>query len=369
MSLTDFGSLSTAKKVVQTLMVMKAGRDRSLMMASGMIGKNDDSNRPIQLVSELNSSDRGQSAIIHLIQDLNGDGVVDDQLLEGNEERLNNETLSIQLSQLRHGVKNMGRMSDQKTVLRFRNQTKDKLGHWWGRITDELAFMTMAGMSYGLNLDGSVRAGSRLPNLAFASDVTAPSTNRKLYAGSATSTATLTASDKMSWNLLLKAKAFAERMKINPLMMEGQSRYIVLLSTESGADLEMDDDYKAITKSAGVRGPKNPLFTGELADVGGLLLYKHNRIPTTRGLASGSKYGAAGTVEGAKCLLIGAQAMAYARIGEAQWEESDNTDYKNRIGVGFGQIIGMRKSIFNARISGSLSLEDFSTVTIDVATS
>ena len=75
MATTDFSTLSAANKVVQTTLVMKAGRDSSLVMSSGMIGKADDANRPIQLITELNATDRGASAVIHLIQDLLGDGI------------------------------------------------------------------------------------------------------------------------------------------------------------------------------------------------------------------------------------------------------------------------------------------------------
>ena len=366
MAATDFSLLSAANKVVQTTLVMKAGRDSSLVMSSGMIGKADDANRPIQLITDLNATERGASAVIHLIQDLLGDGIVDDQILEGQEERMNNESLTIQLSMLRHAVKNQGEMSEQKTVLRFRQYVRDKLGHWWGRMNDELAFMTLAGISYGLNLDGSARAGSNLSQLAFAADVTAPSTNRKLYAGAATSTATLTATDTMSWNFLVKARAYAERRRLKPMRMNGQDRYIVLMSPEAMRDLKLDDDYKTIAANAGNRGEKNPLFTGMAADVDGLLLYSHNRVPTTRGTSATGKYGAAGTVEGAQCLFLGAQAMGYARIGEAKWNESDNKDYGNRYGVSYGQIFGMRKSIFNS-IPDGLTLEDFSVLSMYVA--
>lgn len=364
MAQTDFSATSTAVKTYWTTKVMKAGRDASLLMSSGMIGSSGDMNRPIQLISELTADERGASAIINLIQDLQGDGQVDDDVMEGEEESLVNETLEIRLSQLRNAVKNKGKMSEQKTVLRFRQQVRDKLGYWWGDKVDELAFLTVAGIAYSLKLDGSPRAGSKLPRLAFNADITAPSANRKLYAGGvATSTATLTATDTMSWNDLVRARAFAERRRIKPLKMNGRDYYIVCLTPEAMKDLKLDDDYKTAVANAGARGEKNPLFTGMAADVDGLLLYSHNKVPNTRGTAATGKYGASGTVEGAQCLMLGAQALGFARIGEAEWNESDNRDYGNKYGVAYGQIIGMRKSIFNSIPDGS-TLEDFGVVSL-----
>ena len=54
---------------------------------------------------------------------------------------------------------------------------------------------------------------------------------------------------------------------------------------------------------------------------------------------------------------------SYARIGEAKWNESDNKDYGNRYGVSYGQIFGMRKSIFNS-IPDGLTLEDFGVMSL-----
>ena len=73
-------------------------------------------------------------------------------------------------------------MNDQKTVVNFRDEAKDKLGHWLARIVAELAFSTMAGIDYDIALDGSARtypAGiDPLTGLSFGGRVTAPTSER-----------------------------------------------------------------------------------------------------------------------------------------------------------------------------------------------
>lgn len=250
-------------------------------------------------------------------------------------------------------------MSEQKTVIRFRAQAKDKLGYWLGNKLDEIAFLVAAGIAFTYKLDGTSRPGSsQLSQLAFASSVTAPSSNRKVFPGTITATSSLTTSDKMSWNLLIKAKAAAVRRRLKPIRMNGADSYVIVMSPEQARDLKSDSDYRTIVTGAGTRGDANPLFTGAFAKVDGLILYEHARVPTTLGAASGSKYGASGTVDGAAALFLGAQALGFARIGDAHWDESDNQDYGNREGIGYGRMIGFVKPVFTSLYDSSTD-QDF----------
>lgn len=367
MAATDFGSLTAAQKKVWSIRLWKAGRVNSMLMSSNMIGT--EAMKPIQLITELKKDEKGDKCVMQLVQDLQGDGVVDDNKLEGNEEAMANEAITLTLSQLRHGTRNTGRMSDQKTVINFRSLARDKLGYWFADKLDELAFLVMSGVSFTLKLDGSNRSGaSQLPLLAFAADVTAPSTNRRYFCGDATATNNMTDDDTIRWNDIVRARVRAERSRVKPLKMGGKPYYICLLSPECAGDLKTDPDYKAALSQAGTRGKGNGMFTGEFADIDGVLLYSADKVKTTLGAASGAKYGATGTVDGAQNLLLGAQAMGYARIGDPSWDESDHTDYGNSAGLGHGQIIGMLKPKFISYPDGG-SAEDFGVYSIYAAAS
>lgn len=369
MAQTDFSSLTGLQKKLWSSLVWGAGRDSSFWMGTGgLMGKGtSDSTRPVHLVTELTETERGNRCVMPLVQDLDGDGVVGDNLLEGNEEALVADEIEIELDQLRNGVRNKGRMSEQKTVIRFRVQAKDKLAFWKSEKIDEMLFLMASGVSFANKLDGSSRsATSQLPNLAFASDVSAPSTNRVIYAGDATSTATLTTSDKMSWNLLINAKARAKRYRLKPIRHNKEQTYIVVISPEQARDLQTDNDYKAAVAQAAPRSKSNDLFTGALAMVGGLVIYEHSKVYNTLGLTSSNKWGSAGTVDGAQALLLGAQALGFAKIGDGSWGESDNTDYQNRKGISYGCILGMIKAKFKSRYDSQAS-EDFSLLSIYTA--
>ena len=66
-------------------------------------------------------------------------------------------------------------------------------------------------------------------------------------------------------------------------------------------------------------------------------------------------------------MLLGAQAMAFARIGEAEWGESDNQDYGNREGISVGRMIGVKKPVFKSQYESGTPSEDFGLIQLYTA--
>lgn len=368
MAYTAFGSLSLAQKRVWANQVSKAGRDANFWMSNGFVGSNTaDMTRPVQRITDLTKTERGNVAIMQLVGDLRGDGIVGDNELSGNEEALMNDAIELRIDQLRNGVRSKGKMSEQETTIRFRAVARDTLAFWLADTMDELMFLTVAGRAYTLKTDGSTRSASQLPSLSFAADVAAPTSNRIVYAGAATSTATLTASDKMSWNLIVKSLAYAKRKRLRPIRSGGKMWYAIVMSTEQMRDLKLDPAYQVNVGRAGKQGSDNPLFTNATAAVDGAILYEHQKVCSTLGASSGSKFGAGGLIDGAQAQLLGAQALGLATIGEADWEEADVNDYRNRPGVAYGRIFGMMKPQFKFSNIDETTREDFGTVSIYTA--
>ncbi|UVC14709.1 N4-gp56 family major capsid protein [Mesorhizobium onobrychidis] len=367
MSATDFGALTIAQKRVWAAETWQAGRDESFWFANGYIGKSDsDMNSVIQRVTKLTETERGLECVMQLVQDLQGDGVVGDNELDGNEEAMINDAQVIRIDQLRHGTKSKGEMAEQATVIRFRAQSKEKLAFWLSDKMDELMFLTLSGRAYTLKTNGATRTGSQLPSLRFGADVAAPSTNRILFGGSATSEGSITSSDKMSWATIVRANTQAAEKRLRPIRSGGRSYYVMVLHPRQRRDLVLDPTYQTIMRTAEKPGGDNKLFTGAMATIDGTIIYQHNKVFNTSGLASASKWGAGGLIDGAQALYLGAQAGGIATIGNTFWRESDKTDYGNRPGIGSGRKIGMLKPQFKS-IYDSNNREDFGTIAIKTA--
>jgi N4-gp56 family major capsid protein len=258
-------------------------------------------------------------------------------------------------------------MAEQRTVIRFRSTAREKLAFWLADKIDQMIFLMASGVAFTYNNDGSTRSStSQLTQLSFAADVVAPSSGRQRFANVATSTATLQATDTMAWHMIVAAQAYAKRKRMKPIRSGGREWYGMVLSTEQCRDLKNDATYQTLTSRAAPRGNDNPLFRNALAVIDGVVLYEHNKVQTTLGLASGSKWGAAGTVDGAQALFMGAQAMGFATINDIEYEEADQNDYKNRPGIAVGRIIGMLKPQFTS-IPDSNTKQDFGIVNLYTA--
>ena len=370
MASTNFAALTSEELTVWSRDFWKEARNKSFIMAFA----GSSNNSMIQRITELKSGVDGARAVITMVNDSTGDGVVGDNTLKGNEESLRSTEMVIQLDQWRQAHKNAGAMSDQRSIVNFRKEAKDNLGYSAARIMDELAFLTMSGISYAYKPNGAARVGSQLPQLKYAADVKPPSAKRHvrwdavngLEAGD---TSQVAAADKPSWKMLVELKARAVDSFIRPMRSDdGVEVYNVFMCPQGIAKLKQDADFLAAWQHAQKRGDDNPLFGGTAHGgkrgiyIDGLNILEYRNVYNTKGTAT--KWGAGNAIDGQRVLLCGAQALAFADIGSASWKEEEE-DYGNILGIKIGKIMGLLKpQLFN---TNAQSVEDFGIMVCDTA--
>lgn len=240
-----------------------------------------------------------------------------------------------------------------------------------------MAMLALSGVSYAFHTNGAARNNSALQDLAFASDVSAPSTNR-LYTWNGTNGLTTTANSAAtfvnsaaganpSYEMLVEIKALMKNKFIRGIKQKGNDEvYHLFMTPDALAKLKMDSDFIANLRSAGPRGDKNQIFSGGASYyMDGLMIHEHRHVFNTKGLASGSKWSDGGDVDGCRILCCGAQALAMADIGDAYWDE-DADDYNNNYGISVGKMLGIKKPVWRSAVDGTD--EDFGLICVDVAT-
>ena len=331
-----------------------------------------DQNSVIQRITELTRTEKGEQVIMFLLADLVTDGVTGDNEREGNEEAMQSYNQVITIDMINNGVRQKGKLADQKTVINFRENGRDRLAYWLANRMDQLAFLTLSGISYANNNDGSARSSSAFANLAFAGDVSAPTTNRGYritsssgYAGlGATATASTTSTDVWTYQAVVDIVTKAKVNYIKPLMAGGKEYYVAFVRPEVLAQLKKDADFQRAVVTGMPRGEDNPFFSGATVTVDGLVIHEHRLVYNTKGLASGSKWGSGGTVDGSRSLICGAQALGFADLGAPEWSEKW-FNYDSSPGINVDKMFGFLKpkfySIYNK------SIEDFGVMTVDSA--
>ena len=380
MANTNFSALTSEQLTVWSRDFWRVARNMSFINQFAGSGPN----AMVQRISELTQSEKGARAVITLLADMTGDGVVGDNTLEGNEEALRAYDIVVQLDQLRFANRLAGRLADQKSVVNFREHSRDALAYAMADRIDQLAFLTMSGVSYGVKNNGALRntlgSGQNLSDLAFSGDVTAPTTNRHrrwdassgLIAGDVTAVA---AADTIKYETIVALKAYAKDNYIRGIRAAGNEEVFHLFVTpQVMADLKLDSDFLANVRNAGVRGPSNELFSGSSSlMVDGVMVHEFRHVFNTNGATSGAsgnagsngyKWGANADIDGSACLFVGAQGLAMADIGLPEIVE-DSFDYGNQNGISIGKIFGFKKPKYNSDHNGAV--EDFGIIRLDVA--
>lgn len=317
-------------------------------------------NHVIQRKTEL-ESDAGDRVSFDLCVQMRNQPTFGDDRLEGKEESLKFYTDEVIIDQVRHGASAGGKMTRKRVAHDLRMTAKDRLGDYFARLVDEFMFMYIAG-SRGVNEDFILPVGYQ----GFAGNpLQAPDSEHQMYAGAATSKAGLTASDKMTKAVVERALNKAEMMQArNPdaanmvaVQNGSDGQYILLMTPDQAFDMRNADTtgWLDIQKAAAAaEGRDNPIFKGGLGMIGGAILHSH------RSQIRFNDYGSGANVAAARATLLGRQAavVAYGTSGGLRYSWSEETkDHGNEPVVASGFIGGMKKTRFNGKDFGVLSID------------
>jgi hypothetical protein len=263
-------------------------------------------------------------------------------------------------------------MAEQRSVVSFRENALSTLSYWLADRFDQMAFLTLSGVSYAYHTHGVLRVGSDLPFLEYASDVSAPTANRYARWDATNglvindSNTNLTTADVPTWDMFIEVKAFLEENYITPLRGEGGlAMYMVYMTPTAFGKLKQDQRFHEAWRDARPRSTSNELFKGmSEAFIDGLMIRSYRHVFNTRRAVAPNKWGASGDVDGCRVLFCGAQALGYADIGEPEWVEK-GFDYDNQQAISTGKIAGFKKPKFKSVATGTV--EDFGVFCVDVA--
>jgi len=292
---------------------------------------------------------------------LRGAGVTGDNTLEGNEESLTYYDDAVLIDQLRHAVRSKGKASEQRVPYSTRKEGRDGLSTWWAERMDELLFVYLSGAR---GVDSTLTLP--LSFTSFAGNALNSPDSAHLQFANGLAKATITTADILTLSEIdrLVEKAETVDPMIQPIMVDGEKKYVMLIHPYQATDLRTNTavgQWQDIQKAAQSRGSDNPIFKNALGEYRGVVLHSH------RNVVRFSDYGAGTNLPAARALFLGAQAAAIAwgngqadsgGSGRYTWVE-ELFDYKNKLGVSAGAIFGIKKSVFNSADFGVIACDTY----------
>lgn len=335
------------------------------------MGESDDN--IIQLKTETQKS-AGDKITSGLVMSLQGDGVTENQALEGNEESLTTYDDSIFINELRHAVrvKNKGSIDQQRVPENLRTMARNRLAQWYATRMDTTMFLHLAGYTGGTyTLDNSTVDISKAVWNG-NNTIVAPSATRRLWSGGNTADEGLTSAtdDKFILELVDEAVYLAKTASpyISPLNINGDDMYVMFLHPSQVKDLRTDvstsritwfDTQRALVEGGKMGEKTSGIFTGALGVYNGVILHEAFRIPNGVNSSSGAR-----VANTKRAVLCGKQAgvVAYGRDNpettKYKWTE-ELFDYENQLGVALGTVWGIKKSIYNSLDFGSIVVSSY----------
>lgn len=332
----------------------------------------EDANSIIHLKTEP-KKEKGDQVTFGLRMQLTGDGVSENETLEGNEESLTTYSDALILTEMAHAVRVKGEntIDNQRILFDTRKEAKSGLKDWYAKRLSLGFFLHVCGYtgaSYthrGMTVDRT----KAVYNLGNA--VTAHTSNRRVWAAagageSNTADEGLESDDIFDLRLIDYAKELARTAAtpIRPVNIDGMEAYVAYLHPYQVTDMRTSTDtgqWMDFSKTAyNGRGKDNPIFTGALGMYNGVILRESEDV--TPGVNS-STSASISTVR--RAVLLGAQAAAVGygtgfNDGASAYKWVEETfDYQRELGVSVQCLMGLSKTVFNSVDFGSVTMSSY----------
>lgn len=182
-------------------------------------------------------------------------------------------------------------------------------------------------------------AAGKIDNTIF--DTLDAITTDRVYGGDATAKNTIETADVLTADLIAKIRAKALGKLVRPIIVNGQEWYVLVVHPYAAYSLRGDADWLAAQHYAGARDLSNPIFSGLLGAIHGVMLFENSRCEY------GTNAGAGANVPYSIGHLVGAEAAGFAWAQQPSFIE-ETTDYGRRSGAGAEMMYGCTAAVFNS---------------------
>lgn len=253
---------------------------------------------------------------------LSGAGVSGDTTaLEGSEENLTTSEIKCSPLLYRHGVRSYRRAA-KKSILNLREETQMRLAEWGMSKMDSVRFSNFTASALPSPLNGETYT----PNV-YGIGTGTGATKADIEVGNV---ASIASARYIRYTL--------QDQKAKPVVINGLPWYFWVITPEMEVSLKGDSTYKDYVLSAASRGMDNPVFTGAIANVEGIVILPHASVLT------GADAGAGTDVPYAKSIAFGAEAFVEALDEDVTWVEK-TFDYDNELGVAYSFAFQPRRAL------------------------
>jgi len=266
------------------------------------------SGMPVIIKQEL-LTQPGDIINISRVANLTGDGVTGETTLRGTEEQLTLAQVQVTPEWNRHAVAVTGKAQKQITQ-EFKGQAQKGLSYWMAKKMDA-SMWTAAALTSSQGFEASAVG--------------------VVYANDAESADTVDTADTYSVAVIRQGAARLannniERVSV-PGMPAGEGYYLNFINPYQAYSLKADSEWIDNHRNASDRGKDNPLFTGALGEIDGVIVHE-----TTQ--CARAENGATPAVYYSRAIMVGQEALCRGINEDISWSaQMDDYDFVQGIGI------------------------------------
>ncbi len=246
------------------------------------------------------------------------------QTITGNEQKLDSFRDSVSLEERSIAVAYEGGLSEKRPVFQISDESHRALVEAGASHMDQMCFDALyAGTPTKIFQMAATPAAGGTVGAILATDLLTPKKISYIKTGALT-----------GWN--------RSQEPFKPVMIDGKPHYVILTHPDALFDLKQDSQYQQYLRDAEIRGKDNPLFTGAVALVDGVIIHESERIFISK------KGGVGSNVAYAKTLLMGQNALVWAD-GKREEIVMEQRNYKKITGYCWTLIAGTKRVTFNSK--------------------
>lgn len=251
----------------------------------------------------------GETINISQLENLSDSGVSGTTTLRGTEEQLTLAEINVTPVWYRHAVASEG-MARKQITQDFRTKANAGLAYWMAKKQD--ASMWTTARSTG--------------SVGFESDTIAI-----IYGNSAASLNALDSADTLGVTEIAMAAAVLRGNDVEPIKVEGMPAgtgyYLLFINSFQAYSLKQDSDWVDRHTGASLPGRDNPLWTGALGEIDGVII--HETTQCTRADNSNSP-----VIKTARAIMVGQEALCRGmNLDVSIVEQKDDYDFIQGIGI------------------------------------
>jgi len=346
---------------------------------------------PIVMINDL-ASQAGDGVEMDLFHNLNGLPTMGDKKLAGRGEDLSKTTFELNIDQGRKMVDSGGKMSQKRTKHNLLSTAKTLLANYFNDLQDEIVTYHLAGARGSYQAEGIIvpQADHEDFKEIMVNDVLAPTYDRHVFGGDATSFATIDAADIMTLDKLEDLALMLEE-QANPMkhisfeadQMANESPFFLLFVTprqmkdlrKSAGDKGIRElQANAMTRS---KGFAHKVFSGDTLMWRNILVRTYSKpvrfyagdniaVSNNDKLATTSLQTAGVDID--RAILLGGQALANAYGGASSGSHFAMTTEKNDHGNGRETSIAWMNGCKKVRFAEKNGrVNDYGTMILDTA--